>query len=253
MVSMIALSACVPRIEFYQTTDLHSANEVEALLRARAIAVERRPLKGGVALSVSDRDFPEAVAVLRDAGLPREAPARLADVFGKKGMMPTPLEEKARYIRAIEQEIESAVLDIAGVVAARARIVPLDRHGHGAPAVPPSASLLIRHRADVELSGLVPGLVQLVKNGVPGLADEDDRRVAVMLVAEPGRAAPAMRPPGTGAGPAPSSLAWPLPALFAAACAFALGWLARGVPWNERWGKPWRARRTLASEPGNER
>lgn len=128
VVSMVALSACSPRIEFYQTTDLRSANEVEALLRERAIAVERRPVKGGVALSVSEGDFPEAVAVLRDAGLPREAPARLADVFGKKGMMPTPLEEKARYVRALEQAIESAVLDIDGVVAARARIVPLDRH-----------------------------------------------------------------------------------------------------------------------------
>jgi type III secretion protein J len=76
------------------------------------------------------------------------------------------------------------VLDIDGVVAARARVVPQQRFAPGAPLTPASASLLIKHRRDVDLSALVPGIVQLVKNGVPGLAAEDDSRVAVVLVPE---------------------------------------------------------------------
>jgi type III secretion protein J len=98
--------------------------------------------------------------------------------------MSTPLEERARYVHALEREIESTVLDIDGVVAARARVVPQQRFAPGAPLMSPSASLLIKHRRDVDLSALVPGIVQLVKNGVPGLAAEDDSRVAVVLVPE---------------------------------------------------------------------
>jgi type III secretion protein J len=157
---------------------------MEAVLRQRGIGVERRQEKDGVVLSVADADFARAVATLREAGLPRHVRPRLGDTFGKKGAMSTPLEERARYIHALEREIESTVLDIDGVVAARARVVPRERPAPGAPLTPASASLLIKHRRDVDLTALVPGIVQLIKNGVPGLAGEDDRRVAVVLVPE---------------------------------------------------------------------
>ena len=62
-----------------------------------------------------------------------------------------------------------------------------------APLLPASASLLIKHRPDIDLTGLVPGLVRLVKNSVPGLAGEDDRHVAVVLVKERERAAAAVQ------------------------------------------------------------
>jgi type III secretion protein J len=183
-VAVLALCACTPHIDLQIASDMQSANEMEAVLRQRAIAVERRQVKEGVVLSVADADFGRAVTALREAGLPRQPRPRLGDTLGKKGAMSTPLEERARYVHALEREIESTVLDIDGVVAARARVVPQQRFAPGAPLTPASASLLIKHRRDVDLSGLVPGIVQLVKNGVPGLAAEDDSRVAVVLVPE---------------------------------------------------------------------
>ena len=201
MAMALVLCACTPRIDLQVAPDMQSANEIEAVLRQRGIAVERRQAKEGVVLSVADTDFGRAVAALREAGLPRQPRPRLADTFGKKGAMSSPLEERARYIHALEREIESTVLDIDGVVAARARVVPQERPAPGAPLTPASASLLIKHRRDVDLTALVPGIVQLVKNGVPGLAGEDDRRVAVVLVPEqaafattPSAALPARRP-----------------------------------------------------------
>jgi type III secretion protein J len=182
--AVLALCACTPHIDLQVASDMQTANEMEAVLRQRAIAVERRQVKEGVVLSVADADFARAVMALREAGLPRQPRPRLADALGKKGAMSTPLEERARYVHALEREIESTVLDIDGVVAARARVVPQQRFAPGAPVTPASASLLIKHRRDVDLSALVPGIVQLVKNGVPGLAAEDDSRVAVVLVPE---------------------------------------------------------------------
>ncbi|MEA3119708.1 MAG: type secretion protein [Paraburkholderia sp.] len=182
--AVLALCACTPRIDLQVASDMQTANEMEAVLRQRAIGVERRQVKEGVVLSVADADFARAMSALREAGLPRQPRPRLGDTLGKKGAISTPLEERARYVHALEREIESTVLDIDGVVAARARVVPQQRVAAGAPLTPASASLLIKHRRDIDLSALLPGIVQLVKNGVPGLAAEDDSRVAVVLVPE---------------------------------------------------------------------
>lgn len=224
----LLLAGCGSRVELYRASDVQVANEIEAVLRQRGITVERRALKEGIALAVADGDFSRAVAALREAGLPRQARVRLGDAFGKKGIMPSPLEEKSRYTHALEQEIESAILDIDGVVAARARIVPRERPAPGAEWVPASASLLIKHRREVDLSPLVPGLVQLVKNGVPGLAGEDDRRVAVVLVPEREGWAPAVltaaRAPSGG-----SPVVWAAVAALFASVGFAGGWYGRQV------------------------
>ncbi|MEX3957892.1 hypothetical protein [Trinickia sp. EG282A] len=181
---LLALCACSKRIDLHIAPDMQSANETEAALRQRGIAVARRQGKEGVVLSVADADFVDAIAALRDAGLPRHARSRLPDAFGKKGAMSTPLEDRARYIHGLEKEIENTMLDIDGVVAARARVVPQERPAPGMPLTPASASLLIKHRSNIDLAPLVPGIVRFVKNGVPGLAGEDDGRIAVVLVTE---------------------------------------------------------------------
>jgi type III secretory pathway lipoprotein EscJ len=64
-----------------------------------------------------------------------------------------------------------------------------------------SASVLVKHSADVDLSPLVPGIARLVKNGVPGLAVEDDRHVTVMLVPEQRAAIAHDTAAGGAAGP----------------------------------------------------
>lgn len=182
VVFALTLAGCDARIEVFRTVDVQAANEIEAVLRQRGIGVARARDKDAVVLSVANAEFPGAASALRDAGLPRQPRRALGDAFTRKGLLPTPLEERARYVHGLEAAIESAILDIDGVVSVRARVVPPERLSPGVPLLPASASLLVKHRPDVDLTGLVPGLVQLVKNGVPGLADEDDRRVAVVLV-----------------------------------------------------------------------
>lgn len=182
--TVLSMTGCGAHVDLQFAPDIQGANEMAAVLRNRGIAVERRHEKEGVMLSVADVDFLPAMAALRDAGLPRQTRANLGDAFGKKGMVSTPLEEKTRYIHAIEEELESTLMNIDGVVTARARVVPQERPAPGAPLTPASASVLIKHRPEVDLSALVPGIVQLVKNGVPGLSGEDDRRVAVILMPE---------------------------------------------------------------------
>ncbi len=231
-VSALALAGCDAPIELFRTSDVQAANEVQAALRDRGIGVSRARDKDAVVLSVTDADFSGAAGALRDAGLPRQPRRGLADALTEKGLLPSPLEERTRYVHALEAAIESAILDIDGVVSVRARVVPPERPSPGAPLFPASASLLIKHRPDVDLTGLVPGLVGLVKNGVPGLAGEDDRHVAVLLVKEREPAAATVRAASGAKLPAPFAV-WAAAAALVAGGAAVLVWqLGRRLGWR---------------------
>lgn len=183
--SVLALSGCGQKMQFHFAPDARRASEIVAVLSRHGIAVDRKPEKEGVMLSVAAADVAQATRALRESGLLRAARPTADEALGKRGIAPTPLEERARRIHAIGRELEATLLEIDGVVSARVSVVPPERAAPGAPLARASASVLIKHRADVDLSSLVPGIARLVKNGVPGLADQDDRQVAVMLVPEP--------------------------------------------------------------------
>lgn len=191
VVAVLALSACERQVELQSAPDARRASEITAVLAGHGIVVERKREKSGVMLYVAGVDLPRAMSALREAGLARAARPSIDEALGARGIAPTPLEARARFIHAIERELEATLMEIDGVVGARVSAVTPERPAPGAPLAPASASVFVKHRADVDLSGLVPGIARLVKNGVPGLAAEDDRHVTVMLLAEP----PAHAPP----------------------------------------------------------
>jgi type III secretion protein J len=182
--AVLALSGCQRTVELQLAADVRQASEIEAALGADGIEVERKSQKGGVMLYVARSALPRAMHRLREAGLLRPSRASVDDVLGKRGIAQTPLDERIRRVHAIERELEATLMNIDGVVTARVRIVPPERPAPGAPLALASASVLVTHRAGVDMSPLMPGIARLVKNGAPGLAGEDDRRVAVMLVPE---------------------------------------------------------------------
>jgi type III secretion protein J len=197
-VAVLGLSGCQRKVELQLAADVRQASEIESTLAADGIEVERRSQKGGVMLYVARSALPNAMHRLREAGLLRPSRASVDEVLGKRGIAQTPLEERVRRVHAIERELEATLMEIDGVVAARVRIVPPERPAPGAPLARASASVLVTHRAGVDLSPLMPGIASLVKNGAPGLAGEDDRRIAVMLVPEQPVAA-ALAGPADGA------------------------------------------------------
>lgn len=196
IVAVLTLSGCERKVELQLASDVSKASEMTAVLAAHGIAVDREPRKAGVMLSVARPDVPRAMHLLREAGLLRPGRSTADEAFGKRAIVPTPLEELARRVHAIERDLEATLMDIDGVVAARVRIVPPERQAPGLPLTPASASVFVKHRADVDLSPLAPGIASLVKNGAPGLAGTDDRRVAVVLVPEQ----PIVHVPAAGGG-----------------------------------------------------
>jgi type III secretion protein J len=183
--AVLALAGCQRKVELQLAADVRQASEIESALGAAGIEVERRSQKAGVMLYVARAELSRAVHRLREAGLLRPSRASVDEVLGKRGIAQTPLEERVRRIHVIERELEATLMDIDGVVTARVRIVPPERHAPGAPMSLASASVLVTHRAGVDLTPLMPAIARLVKHGAPGLAGEDDRRIAVVLVPEP--------------------------------------------------------------------
>jgi len=174
----LLLSAC--DTELYNNLDQRQANEMVAALQQRGIPAQRVVVKGGQYTVVVDKArFAESIAILNDAGLPKQEFQTMGQVFKKDGLVSSPMQERAQMIFALSQELSRTVSEIDGVLSARVHLVLPENDPLRQQLVPSSASVFIRHRSDAPVASLVPQVKMLVANGVAGLAYD---KVSVVLV-----------------------------------------------------------------------
>jgi type III secretion protein J len=174
----LLLSAC--EAELYNNLDQRQANEMIATLQQRGIAAQRVPVKGGQYTVVVDKGrFAESIAVLKEAGLPKQEFQNMGQVFKKDGLVSSPMQERAQMIFALSQELSRTVSEIDGVLSARVHLVLPENDPLRQQLVPSSASVFIRHRSNMPVGNLVPQVKMLVANGVAGLSYD---KVSVVLV-----------------------------------------------------------------------
>lgn len=114
VLAFLALAGCSDdTVLFSGMTEQHS-NSVIAKLAQEHIAARKQMEKAGVTVIVANRDVNRAVRVLDAAGLPNQTRASLGEIFKKEGVISTPLEERARYIYALSQELESTLSRLTG-------------------------------------------------------------------------------------------------------------------------------------------
>lgn len=142
----LALSACSTET-LYADLPEQQANEVHAALIAAGIDARKGPSvsKKGWAISLPRAQFASAMDTLRARGLPAPAYQSLGEVFAKEGITSSPIEDRARFIHAREQELARTLSEYDGVVAAHVHINlpapdPLAEEKEGA-----SASVVIFH------------------------------------------------------------------------------------------------------------
>lgn len=111
--------------------------------------------------------------------MPRERFARMGEVFRKEGLISSPLEERARYIWALSQELSATLAQIDGVIKARVHVVLPEKAGGGEPMLPSSAAVFIKHKQRFNLDDSIPQIKRLVSNSIPGLTS--DKVTVVML------------------------------------------------------------------------
>ncbi|WP_053076646.1 type III secretion system inner membrane ring lipoprotein SctJ [Caenimonas sp. SL110] len=186
-----ALVGCGGSVELLSNMNEREANELVAVLSESDIKVQKIPGKDGVVNLMVDKDkVAQAIQILSAEGMPRERRATMGDVFRKEGLISSPLEERARYLWALSQELSETISQVDGVLRARVHVVLPERSTGGEASLPSSAGVFVKHRRTVNLEESVPQIKRLVASSIPGLSVE---KVSVVLVAS----GPAAPPPAT--------------------------------------------------------
>jgi len=201
-----AMSGCSDQ-ELYGKLTERQANEMVAVLQAAGLEGVKQQREDGFIVSTSQTDFARAVQTLHDNGQPREQFDSLGDVFKREGFVSTPLEEHARLLHALSQEMSNTLANIDGVLMARVHLVVPERNPLIDKPQPAGASVFIKYRPDVDMAAAVPQIKALVVNSVEGLPY--DNVTVALFPAErwPLAAAVATAPPAAAVGGGTPSLA----------------------------------------------
>ncbi len=190
----------------YSDLDEQQANEVTAALQGAGINAEKAPSpkKQGWEVRVGSQDFPHAMQVLHERGLPRARYASMCEVFKKEGFASSAIEERARYQCSLEQEIAHTLSQIPGVVDARVHIALPERDPLGGNEKVSSASVMIFERPGANLRDTETAIKVTVKDCVQGL--DDINKVTVKFIPMNAPTGVDARPRQTGITPSLSSI-----------------------------------------------
>lgn len=190
---------------------LHRLDEAQAnqvMLALGDAGVEARKAKdegdeAAFAVAVRTPDAPLARRILSAGDLPRTRIPAFTEVLGASGLVPTPLEEHARYLHALSGELARTLEALDGVTGARVHLAlpvadPLRPDARRSP----RASVLLRCRP--EARARIEALADGIRRVVAGAAEDLDPASVSVLVAE---AHPGPAPAAAGSGRSRSWLA----------------------------------------------
>jgi type III secretion protein J len=170
IVLTMVLTACTE--ELYTGLSEKEGNEMLSILLEEGIDAKKIPQPKGklVTLVVNGSELSKAIRVLKSRGYPRDDFASVGDLFKKDGLISSPLEERARYIYGLSQEISATLSQLDGVITARVHVVMPEVKDKKAPLKVSSASVFIKHAQSVKMEDFVPQIKMLVNNGIEGLS-----------------------------------------------------------------------------------
>lgn len=175
------------QVALHQGLQEIEANEILVVLQQNGIeAKKEREVQGQEVswkVSVGESEIAKARQILISNNLPRRRELGLSGVYKEKGLIPTPDEQKARFLLALKGEVINSLQKIPGVVDADV-VLNVPTENEFAELDPskkrPTASVVVRTRND-ELAAqtVTEGKIQrFVANSVPNLDPND---VAVIV------------------------------------------------------------------------
>ena len=197
------LAACGDEVLLHRL-DEPQANQVLVALGDAGVAARKErdgADEGTFQVAVRPSEAAVARSLLSARDLPRGRSPGFGELFGSPGLVPTPLEEHARYLHALSGELGRTLESIDGVLGARVHLalpVPDPLRPEARRSSRASVMLKVRPEARGRIESQADGLRRLVAGAVDGL---DPGSVAV-LVAD-AATSPLPRPSGVT-----SSRAW---------------------------------------------
>lgn len=189
LTALVLLVCACSKQELYSNLSERQANEMIAVLRTANIDADKDVKEGQYSISTASGDFANAIRTLSSQGYPRETYDTMGKVFKREGFVSSPLEERARLLHAMSQEISNTLTNIDGVITARVHLNIPEKSPLADKPLPASAAVFIKFRPDRDLSGQVTKIKALVVNSIEGLAYDN---VTVALF--PAEAMPAEAP-----------------------------------------------------------
>jgi len=216
LAACLTLAACA-EAELYTGLSERDANDMVAVLKSSGLGAEKSTKDGKTWTLVAPKsEFSQAVALLEARGLPKERFENLGEIFKKDGFISSPLEEHARLIYGLSQELSTTISAMDGVIVARVHIALPDPDPLAESQKPSSASVFIKYDPQVDISTQVGPIKSLVVNSVEGLSYD---RVSVVLT-------PAHPLAAVASAPVPSAAAAAAAIWITAALASALAAIA---------------------------
>ena len=220
---LLGVAGC-GKVELYGKLSETQANEMVAVLLNAGIAADKEKVGDtGFAIETTQEDFARAVQTLRAQGYPRDEFASLGTVFKKEGFVSSPLEERARLVFGLSQELSNTVSQIDGVVQARVQLAMPEADPLSDKIKPSSASVFIKYRPGSSPEKQIGQIKSLMVNAVEGLTYEN-----VTVAMFPAQPLPIALPPSSGERLAANLKLLVVPALVVVA--LLLGW-----PTFRRW------------------
>ncbi len=175
------------RLDLYHNLQEIEVNEILVVLQENGISARKEKEITGQdvswKISVKENDAARARQILINSNLPRNRELGLSGVYKEKGLIPTPDEQKARFLLALKGEIINSLHKIPGIVDVDVVLnVPTENEFSGMDPVKkrPTASVVLRTRNEELVAQTVTeGKIQrFVANTVPNLDPND---VAVII------------------------------------------------------------------------
>ena len=167
-----ALTGCNGAVLFSQLGE-DQANEIQAALLANGVDADKTPASDPLfwSITVPKESFAKSVQLLRARGLPRSETISMGQIFQKEGFVSSPVEERARYLYALSQELAATLMEIDGVVTARVHVALPERALLEENQDSASVSVVVIQEPNVDLSGYETDIKAIITDGVEGLDD----------------------------------------------------------------------------------
>lgn len=169
LLCFVTLAGCGQET-LYSRLDEREANEMLAVLLSNGIDARKVGLGDSLELTTARGDLPAAIALLSERGYPRQDFESLGEVFRREGFVSSPLEERARLLYALSQELAETLSTIDGVVTARVHLAIPEQRALSDEVKPSSASIFVKHMPGspvAEQAGLIKALVVNSIEGLP--------------------------------------------------------------------------------------
>lgn len=176
------LAACSDKIILFKNVSQQEGNELYAALLASGIPVEKQIEKGGVSILVPDVMSNDALEILKAKGLPRDKTTSFGEIFKKDSMISSPLEERARYLYGLSQELESTLMRMDGVLAARVHIVLPEQQNPGEAPTPSSAAVFVKYVNGSSFPAYIPQIRALIFKSIPGITGDPQSSITIAAV-----------------------------------------------------------------------